>query len=114
MRISATRQAGNSYLLVLIRLYPEVGVDIFTLNTHLDCIIRMLYEKFHKTITNLSWNSSGMRTEDLQYSCEVRKNNVELCLENWPVAGYPISFTTKECLEEFCYTAGWEFLGYLT
>lgn len=46
----------------------------------------------------------------LVYTCEVRGSKIQLRLEQWPVADYPISFTSVECLEEFCHLVGWGFL----
>lgn len=51
-----------------------------------------------------------MRIEGLEYNCRVQKSKMCLHIEHWLVYKYPISFTPRECLEEFCDMVGWEFL----
>lgn len=51
-----------------------------------------------------------MKISRLEYRCDVRGSKIELSLEDRLVAHYPISFTPRECLEEFCELMGWEFL----
>lgn len=51
-----------------------------------------------------------MRKEYLQYVCEVRESKVHLELEIWHVATYPLTYSSQDCLEHWCETAGWEFL----
>ena len=52
-----------------------------------------------------------MKTQNIKYTCRVWKSGICLNLKDWSVADYPISFTQRECLEEFCAMVGWEFLG---
>lgn len=51
-----------------------------------------------------------MKQMNLLYCCRIKESKINLHIEHWLVGKYPISFTTQECLEEFCEFVGWQFL----
>ena len=53
-----------------------------------------------------------MKQSTLFYSCRLQGSKIHFRVDYWPVGNFPISFTPKECLEEWCEMVGWRLLSY--
>ena len=53
----------------------------------------------------------AMKQSTVLYKCRVKNSRVYLHIEHWLVADYPLTFTSRECLEEFCESVGWRFIS---
>lgn len=50
------------------------------------------------------------KTDQLRYICETIGDEVRLTIRCYFIGLYPLSYTTQECLEEFCEKVGWHFI----
>ena len=52
-----------------------------------------------------------MKTASFYYSCRPKNSKTHLKISHLHVADYPISYTSQECLEEFCESVDWRLLS---